>query len=64
MVNTEPSHWYFLAQNQTSATYVMSFERLTHMLYDDITHDTDKVQNLQKSTVEHNFRNGLIAYIV
>ena len=35
----------------------MSFERLTHKLYDDMTHDTDKVQNFQKIDKLTLFRN-------
>ena len=49
----------FLAQNQTIATNVRSFERLTHKLYDDMKHNTDKFQNLQKVDNLTKFRNGL-----
>ena len=52
----------FLAIKHTIAAHVRSSERLTHKLYEDMKHDSDKFQNLHKIDNLTKFRNGFEIY--
>ena len=56
------SQWCVLAIKHTIAANVRSSERLTQ-LYDDMKHDSDKSQNLQKTDNLTKFRNGFLKSI-
>ena len=58
------SQWCFLAIKHTIAANVRSSERLTHKLYDDMKHDSDKFQNLQQIDNLTKFRNGFEVLLI
>ena len=58
------SQWCFVAIKHTIAANMRSSERLTHKLYDDMKHDSDKFQNLQKIDNLTKFRNGLRSLLI
>ena len=51
-----------LAIKHTIAANVRSSESLTHKLYDDMKHDSDKFQNLTKIDNLKKIRNGFEVY--